>query len=1266
MLKGQNITLTRTITDFSIKKRSGMNEAGKDLRKRSYLLYFKDCHYHQKDNLPFFYEIIPLNKFSRAPDCKIEITGYKRIDPGVFEYTGSLNVNSIRPRTKTSTVFVRKQPNLEVTINPFFIDSLSGQIQRVTSFKIHLTSSQNKNLIIEQKRMLSPLHHSILSNGKWVKIGIFKTGVYKITHSMMAEIGFPEPMHPRVYGNGGKMIPVMNSQQRDTGLLEIPILMEDGGDGTFNDGDYFLFYGQGPLIWNFDSTSGMFLHTLNLYDEKSYYFLTSGTDEGAIITTSIPPSGNIDREVRVFTQNYYHEEQKENLIRSGTQWFEPISSLSSTTLSFTLPSIETASTGKLKIRLAARAPINTLFSLSENGNSLTSISVGNVNMASYTSDYAKAQVSYTDFQPSDNQVNLEISVQNNSSSDSKYWLDYVDLNVRENLIFNGTQLSFKDPFSVAAGTLSRFHIKDAPEGTLIWDVSQIHYCKMLPTSPDGNGLSFLVKTDSLHKFIAFNPQEALVPDFLPDAVKNQDLRAVRDQDMIIVTAVDFLEEANRLASFHMEHDRLSTTVVTTDQVFNEYSSGARDPGAIRDFMKMLYDNSSPDHLPKYLLLFGDGSFNNFSLNDNNANFIPTFQSWNSLSPTQSYITDDFFGLLDPSEGGAIGLVDLGIGRFPVNTVEEAKIITDKTIAYYDTVSYGLWRNRLCFVGDDEDNNIHMRDANTLCNYLNVNYPGFNLEKIFLDAYTQVSSPSGESYPEVNNAIHQAIQDGILIFNYTGHGSEHGLAHEDILNMNDISSWTNSKKLPLFITATCEFSRFDDINQDLYGNFIRKVSAGEEVLLQPNGGGIALLSTTRLVYSSPNFILNQNFYKHIFEKGSDGKKMGLGEVLRLTKNESGSGINKRNFTLLGDPALILAYPEPSATIDSINRLEISAFSDTIKGLEQMSFSGHMDTIQNPKSEKGTIFATVYGKSSFLQTLSNDGTPVMDFEVRNKILYKGKAGVENGKFNFSFIVPKDISFQPGNGKISFYFENRKEQLEGSGYYENFMIGGISGSAQPDNKGPEIQLYFNDTYFTPGGITDPNPVIFAHVFDESGINTLGTGIGHDIVAILDSDKNNPFILNNYYESDLNSYQSGTIRYPLYNLQEGPHNLSLKVWDIFNNSAESQINFTVVNGDALVLKNLYNYPNPFQNETFIKLEHNLPDEELEVAIRIFDMNGRIIKLIKNRYYSPGYVLGPIQWDGTDEGGQRVGAGFYIFKVDIITPDGNLKEINGKMIKLN
>ena len=542
---------------------------------------------------------------------------------------------------------------------------------------------------------------------------------------------------------------------------------------------------------------------------------------------------------------------------------------------------------------------------------------------------------------------------------------------------------------------------------------------------------------------------------------------------------------------------------------------------------MLYDRaSSENEIPRYLLLFGDGSYDNKSNDINNTNFILTYQSENSINPAYSFVTDDFFGLLDDNEGGATGLLDVGIGRFPVKSVEEAQSMIDKVLNYTNVNTMGDWRNSLCFIADDEDNNIHMKNANALTTLIDTTYPEYIIEKIFLDAYPQISTPNGERYPEVNTAINNKINKGTLIINYIGHGNELKLAHENILGINDIASWENMDKLPLFITATCEFSRFDDIGRNSSGEITQPTSAGEHILLNQNGGGIALLSTTRLVYSDLNFILNQNFYKYVFQRD---KNYRLGDVLRLTKIISGASHNKRNFTLLGDPALQLAYPKNIIITDSINGKNISVNIDTLKALSQVKISGYIEASNGIRLNdfNGTISPVVFDKVTTLSTLSNDGTPKMNFDVQNNILYKGKASVTNGNFSFTFIIPKDISYNLGFGKISYYAHNNN--YDAHGYCKNILIGGSADSLITDNRGPSINLYMNNKNFVFGGITDENPILLAFVKDGYGINTVGSGIGHDITAILDNNPSNLIVLNDYYESDINSYRSGKIEYQL-----------------------------------------------------------------------------------------------------------------------------------------
>ena len=446
-------------------------------------------------------------------------------------------------------------------------------------------------------------------------------------------------------------------------------------------------------------------------------------------------------------------------------------------------------------------------------------------------------------------------------------------------------------------------------------------------------------------------------------------------------------------------------------------------------------------------------------------------------------------------------------------------------------------------------------------------------------------------------------------------------------------------------------------------------AGELVLLNPEGGGIGLLTTTRLVYSSPNFVLNRNFYKHIFETDADGNRLRLGDVLRLTKNESGSGINKRNFTLLGDPALILSYPEYYVVTDSINGYPVAEFEDTLKGLSEYSVAGRITDRSGETVSvlsEGVVEPIVFDKETTAKTLGNDpGSPVMEYQVREKILYKGKASVKNGEFTMSFTIPKDISFKPGQGKISYYFKTSTAEYDAQGYFMDFYVGGFSDTVIQDTEGPLIELFLNDSLFVPGGIASRFPVIYAHIFDESGINTLGTGIGHDIIAYLDEDYNTPFILNSYYESDIDNYKSGTLQYPLSNLKVGVHTLTLKAWDIYNNSSVASLEFQVTGSDVPVVRNLYNYPNPFTQETSFILEHNMSESELEIEINIYNLSGQIIKTIRNRYYSPGYRLGPIEWDGKTDSGRYVDDGIYFYQVRIKSPDETISIINSKMIKI-
>ncbi len=593
-------------------------------------------------------------------------------------------------------------------------------------------------------------------------------------------------------------------------------------------------------------------------------------------------------------------------------------------------------------------------------------------------------------------------------------------------------------------------------------------------------------------------------------IANQNIHGLPNTEMVIVVNPDFKDQAERLAQLHRK-EGLSVVVLTPDLVYNEFSSGARDVTAIKDLMKMFYKraNGAPGAKPKYLLLFGDGSYINKDY-AGNSNFLPTYQSLNSESLTDSYVCDDYFGFLDDHESDAYSdKLDIGIGRLPVSSVEQATQVVDKIYHYVSTGydpkkdegTFGNWRNRLLFIADDlsgnpgSDNEVqHVEEADSLANEVDRRFKPFLTDKIYMDSYKQVSTPGGERYPEAAVAFRNKVQQGALIVNYTGHGGEVGLAHERVLDVQTIEGWTNIDALPLFLTATCEFSRFDDP---------ARTSAGELILLNPKGGGIGLFSTTRLVYSDPNFDMNRFFYDYALPD-STGKTMTLGEIIMHTKSDAAthnsSTPNNMNFMLLGDPALRLAYPTYRVHTTAINGVPVTESSDTLKAFSKITIDGEVTDLNKNvlTGFSGVVDITVLDKAENLRTLGNDGPQYRNFTLKDKMIYIGKATVTAGKFSCNFIVPKDISFGYGKGTIIYYANNGT--VDANGGYEDVVVGGVSNESLRDENGPGISLFMNTTDFDPGDITDENPKLLAFLSDESGINTTGNGIGHEILATID----------------------------------------------------------------------------------------------------------------------------------------------------------------------
>ncbi len=1247
------IVLEKTI-DWSPPVEISLPHESTEFTQKRTLLYFKNALYGHPDMLiPEFFDLIEVT--SEYAGFRVELRNEIFTDFSAQELRAIANDKLLKSEVEIDArlLYQRKKPFISLQFVPARINPSTGRPEKLVSFEIVIFPTGLSSLKVFQPKSGFAMN-SVLSSGKWVKLRIEKDGVYQLTYGELMSMGFDNPANIRLYGNGNEMLPMFNNEPRIDDLLEKPIFMEKGSDGIFNQGDYILFYAQGPVSWNFNPVSGMFEHKKHLYSRYNYYFLTAQPGTPKLIRDLTQPSGAVTHTVTGFDDYAFHEEDLNNLIFSGRRWFGELFDVeTSGNFNFSFPNIIAGSQVKIRAAFASRSPLTSSFHISQNQQNLLSVTLPSVFMENYISDYASVNSGSAVFNATGSNFTLTVNYSKPTPS-ARGWLDFILLNTRRNLVLTGSQMHFRDMQSVGTGNLAEFIIAGAVQGIKVWDITDPFNIGSVTGVLAGGTYSFRYETGNPSQFVAFAPNNFLKPQVARN-VTNQNLHAIPQVDFIIVSHPLFLSQAQHLADYRTARDGLSTVVVTPEQVYNEFSSGRPDIAAIRNFMKMFYDRAlSEADMPKYLLLFGDGSYDNTSENPYNTNLILTYQSENSLRPTLSFVTDDFLGLLDDNEGEFTGMLDIGIGRFPVSTVAQAQTVIDKIMRYENKENTGDWQNFLTFIGDDGDNNIHMQQADFLANSVRDNYPFFNVDKIYLDAYQRVSGSGGQRYPEVNGAILNRMNKGTLLVNYTGHGNELRLAHENILDISDILQLRNKNALPVFMTATCEFSRYDNP---------QRTSGGEMLLLNPNGGGVALFSTTRLVYATPNFFLNQKFYQYIFSE-NNGEPYRLGDVMRLTKNASGTGINKLNFSLLGDPSLRIAVPRHEIKITLINGEPVALPADTLKAMGKYTIAGEVELNGTKASDfNGFVYSTVFDKTQSITTLSNDGNPPFQFEIRNNIIYRGKSTVQNGQFSFTFYVPKDIQYHIDKGKISTFATGNKGEARGA--FFDVLIGGTSNEIANDTDGPVIELFMNDRSFVSGGTTNENPVLFAFFSDSTGINTTGSGIGHDITAVINGNTSDPLVLNDYYIAEPDNFKKGSIEYPFSGLEEGNYSIKLKAWDVYNNSSEEYMEFVVAKSARLALRNVLNYPNPFTNFTLFHFEHNQPGSQLDILIQIFTISGRLVKTIRSSSFSDGFKPEPIPWDGLDDFGDRIGRGVYLYRVKIRTETGQVAEKYEKLVIL-
>ncbi len=1198
--------------------------------------------------LPLYMTRIPLRS-GGVPNARIVNTEFQELDlDGQFDRIGT------HIKIHTSIEWERRKPYCKISMIPIV---KSGQsYEKLTRFKL-LINIQPQALPVSLR---DNTYTSALRDGDIYKIATNETGIHKLTYDFLKnELNVPnlddiDPRQIKIYGNGGGSLPRKNNDFRYDDLIENAIQISGENDGSFDPSDYILFYGEGSRKRTMDSATSTFGLSNNIYDDRNYYFIKISPGNGLRVTNQNSSANP------TFTTDSYDdfivlEEDSYNLLHdysggsgSGYLWFgDRFDLITEKDYDFNIGNIDPSIPIRFHVEMVARRDGgSSRFNITTGGETFQSNSMGPVNTSNVEAVYARRGIISGETSATSN---LRLKLEYNSPG-GEAWLDFIRLNFRRQLVLGNEQMTFRDLTTIGQG-ITEFNVNGLGGNALIWDITNPLMPLSQQFSSTGQQASFSVPTDELKEFVAFDTQSDLLSAEAIGSIPNQNLHAIDNVDALLIYHKDFEVAAQQLKEHRENHSGITIAMADIEQVYNEFSSGSLDPIAIRDMAKMIYDRTDDF---RYLILMGDGSFDYRDVYEIgvNSRFIPVFETLESLAPIEAFPSDDFFVLLSPEEGEDLdGALDIAVGRLPVKTVFEAQAVVNKIIRY-DTAPecLGDWRNNITYLADDEDNNTHINQADGIATTIDTAYENLNINKIYFDAFQQVSSTGGDSYPDAQASINSSIFKGQLVMNYLGHGGPTGWAQERVLLVSDVNSWTNKYKLPLFVTATCSFTSYDDPDG---------VSAGELVFLNENGGGIGLFTTVRAVYSNANKRLTESTFNTLFEKVG-GEYPPMGEILRLAKNNNAQDTtttNARKFTLIGDPTQHLALPDYGVSTTEINAIPVSSNSlDTLSALQRVTITGMItDTNGNIMSDfNGTVFPTIFDKKKVISTLVNDpdnedfsGSFPKDFLLQKNIIFKGSASVTNGLFSFTFIVPKDIDYEFGQGRISYYAQDGTSK-DATGYYDNIIIGGTASDPIVDDTPPLVEVFMNDEEFHFGGLTNQNPIIYVKLSDDFGINVAGSGIGHDLTAILDDNTQSTIIMNDFYEAEVDDFTKGKAQYPLNNLAPGLHTLRVKGWDIANNSGEGYTEFIVEDDAGVALEHVLNYPNPFTTSTEFQFEHNQAGRNLRVQVDVYTVSGKLVKTIHQEVFADSNRITGINWDGKDDFGDKLARGVYLYKVSI------------------
>ncbi len=1073
---------------------------------------------------------------------------------------------------------------------------------------------------------------SVLSAGRWWKMAAEGEGIHRVTTREVSALEGVSIDSVGVYGGSGGMLSQYNRLTPTKDLQPVAVdIVDHNGNGRFDSDDELLFYGEGAGGWSYDATRGWWRYAHHAYATENYYYLTTTARNGRRIATASAVAATT--ETNSYTAVAHVDNELNNIFATGQRWVgEKFSTgLSSRNFTLTLPGNSDGAV-RLRYAVASRSTATSTFTMSTTGHSQTL----------YITPHAVCDSVSTLLSTPSTHFTFTLNYTPGESTGVGY-LDYIEASAHAPLTFGGGQLTVRNDQHL--GGAARYRVSGTTAGLRVWEVSRAGEEREMVLN-DG---VWCDSTTEARRYVLFDGSQYLTPQHIMP-IENQNLHGSDAAELVVVCTPTLLEQGRRVATLHELFDGISTLTVTDEEVYNEFSSGKQDPMAVRALLRHL-KSVHGDMPPRYLLLMGKGTYDNRNILGGTIPTVVTYETAYSFDEDgQSYASDDMMGYLGENGYGYTGeALEVSVGRLPAKSVEEATLLVDKVEGYLtkrdwtDENERGDWRNYVALLADDADpgkpyDTAFVHSSEVVARYVNNRFPELNVEKLYADSYHQSSGAIGSYYPDLNNALRKRINKGCLLLNYIGHGSTAYIGTERYLSFSDIDAFTNIDRLPLFVTSTCSYGRYDYLEG----------LCGAEACILARGAMMGVISASRPISHTERF--NSDVILYALDS-----RYSIGDALRMAKNRTPVS---PCIGLIGDPALRLSRAANRVVVTHVNRRAVTeGVDDTATVLSRVTVSGEIQDSTGAliTDFDGTLYPIVFDRTVVAHTLANDNPETeVAFTQQKNILYRGNHEVRGGRFEYSFVVPMDVAYQYDYAKLSHYARSAGE--DASGCYNQLLIGGMNEGAEVTAAAPKIRLFMGDTNFHNGGITDPNPTLIALLSDSAGINA-GTGLGHDITAMIDGNPGSMVVLNDLYESDV-TCTGGEIYYTFRDLTPGRHTLTLKAWNIYNISSTATIDFVVHDEETLSLSSLFCWPNPASEQARFQVETNNTTKIASAEMQIYNTYGQCVWAVTPTVSADGYTVGPVVWNLGN-----VTPGLYVARMIVTDEEGNVYQQSTKCI---